>query len=72
MIGYCSELKKKRKEKLDRLQTELKESEDKLTNTMNQRIQMEIDRKKNKSNDIYSDNINRKLIFLRQHYEAGG
>lgn len=34
---------------------------------------MEIDRKKNELNEIYSNDIKKKLIFLKQrHYEAGG
>lgn len=73
IIGYCSTLKKQRKEKLERLQTELKKLEKIHKNTLNKGTKQEIERKKNELNEIYSNDIKKKLVFLKQrHYEVGG
>lgn len=55
VIGYSSNLKNQQKEKLDRLQIEFKKLEDTHKKTLNQRTKIEIDRKKNKLNEIYSN-----------------
>ena len=73
IIGYCSNLKKQRKGKIDRLRAESKQLEDTHKRTLNKGTKTEIDRKKNELNELYSNDIQKKLIFLKQrYYEAGG
>lgn len=63
-------MKKQKKEKLDRLQIKLKNLGNIHKKKQNQRIKMELDKAKN---EIYSNEIKRKLIFLKEtYYEAEG
>lgn len=73
IIGYSSNLKKKRNEQLKKLQSQLKALEDAHKTLTCKFIKIEIDKKKNEINEILSIDIKRKMTFLRQkYYEVGG
>lgn len=73
IIGYCSNLKKQRQAKIGQLQAELGKLENLHKKTLKPSIKMEINKKKNELNEIYSNDIKKKLTFLKQkYYEAGG
>lgn len=73
IIGYSSNLKKKRNEHLKKLQEQLKILENANKIKASKTLKIEMDKLKNEINDILSIEIKRKLTFLRQkYYEAGG
>lgn len=72
IIGYSSNLKKKRNEHLKELQEQLKILENVHKIKASKTLKIEMDKLRNEINEILSIEIKRKLTFLRQnYYEAG-
>lgn len=72
VIAITSFLKKQRAEKLNTLQVELKNLESEHKNSIDPKIKVEIMRKRNQIEEIYTQEIQKKLIYTKQKYFEGG
>lgn len=73
IIACTSLIKKQKKEKLGKLQLDLKELQRQHKNTLDNDKKIEIKILQNEIDAIYSDETQKKFIFLKQnYYEAGG
>ncbi len=66
IIGYSSQLKRAKQKELDQLQAELKQLEQKHKDTNDQKIKEALRKKRNEINEIYTKDIQKKLIFTKQ------
>ncbi len=72
IISISSSLKKQRQEKLSSLQTKLKELQKDHKSRPGTNQVVTIKKIQNEINEIYSEEVKKKLVFLKQgHYEAG-
>lgn len=72
IISISSLLKKRRKEKLSSLQTKLKELQKHHKSRSGTNKDVTIKKIQNEINEIYSEEVKKKLVLLKQrHYEAG-
>lgn len=72
IIATTSFLKKHRQERLKTLQAELKQLQRDHKDTLDSRKNQEIKRVKNQIDEIYTQEYQKKLIFLKQrYYEVG-
>lgn len=72
IIALTSPIKKQKKEKLGKLQLDLNELQRQHKNTLDDDKTIEIKRLQNEIDAIYSEETQKKLMFLKQnYYEAG-
>uniref|UniRef100_A0A669BP42 Reverse transcriptase domain-containing protein n=1 Tax=Oreochromis niloticus TaxID=8128 RepID=A0A669BP42_ORENI len=73
LIGYSTNLKKKRNEHIRKLQTQLQYLEDAHKIRADINLKLEIQKKKNEIDEIFSSEIQKNMAFLQQrYYEVGG
>ena len=72
IIGYSAHLKRNQRKNLEQKQTELKQLERDHKDTNNQEIKEQLTKKRNEINEIYTKEIQKKLIITKQKYYEGG
>lgn len=72
IIGYSAHLKRVRQKELIQLEVELKQLEQHHKDTNDNKNRELIRKKKNEINEIYTKDIQKKLIFTKQKYYEGG
>ncbi len=72
LIAKSTYLKRQKREKLNKLESELKKLENEHKNKVDERINQDIKRIKTEINDILAQEIQKKLMYMKQqYYEAG-
>lgn len=71
IIAISSHLKKLRRQKMQDLEIKLKRLQIEHRATMNQKVKQEIKKKVKEIDDIYSKELQNKLIFLKQTMKQG-
>lgn len=72
LIAYSSNLKKSRQKRLLELESELKQLEKDYKETRDHTLKEPITKKKNEIDNVYSNDIQKRLIFTKQTYYEGG
>lgn len=72
IIGYSARFKRAKQKELDELQGELKQLEQNHKDSNDQTIRGLLQKKRNEINEIYTKDIQKKLIFTKQKYYEGG
>lgn len=72
VIAVTSSLKKQREEKLKTIQVELQKLESEHKKLIDPKIKIEIKKKRNQIEEIYTQEIHKKLLYTKQKYYEGG
>ena len=72
IFGYSAHIKRVRQKELVQLEAELKQLEQNHKDTNDQKLRELLRKKKNEIDEIYTKNIQKKLIFTKQKYYEGG
>ena len=72
VIAVTSFLKKQRETKIKTLQTELKNLESEHKESSDPKVGIEIKKKRNQTEELYSQETQKKLIYTKQNYYEGG